>query len=225
MTTAVPTLPSGVPYAPPEGPLDIVHRDDAILVVNKPAGLLSVPGKDPLLRDCLEARVVAEVPDALLLHRLDMDTSGLMVFARSRLAQRHIHWQFEKRSLKKTYVARVWGVPDAPAGRIDAPLICDWPNRPLQKICLETGKPSLTEWEIIDRDQDTARLRLTPLTGRSHQLRVHLLSIGHPILGDRFYASGDALAASGRLCLHAQALEIRHPDGGAWMRFEAPVPF
>lgn len=218
-------LPSGEPYDPPRGPLRVVHADDALLLVDKPSGLLSVPGKAEGLADCLEYRVRAEYPEALLLHRLDMDTSGLMVFARSRLAQRHVAWQFERRQLEKTYVARVLGIPDAAEGRIDLPLICDWPRRPLQKVCHETGKPSVTAWRVTDTQDGNARLELAPLTGRSHQIRVHLKEIGHPILGDRFYAPPEALEAAPRLMLHAETLTLRHPDGGAWVTYRAPAPF
>lgn len=218
-------LPSGAPYAPPDAPLAVIHADAQLLVVDKPSGLLSVPGKAEGLGDCLESRVKAAYPEALLLHRLDMDTSGLMVFARTRLAQRHVAWQFERRQLSKTYIARVHGRPAADSGRIDLPLICDWPRRPLQKVCFEAGKPSVTDWEVIAREGEATRLRLHPLTGRSHQLRVHLLSIGHPILGDRFYATGPALAAAPRLQLHAETLTLRHPDGGAHVTFRSEVPF
>jgi len=218
-------LPSGDPYAPPPGPVPVVHADAAIIIVDKPAELLSVPGRNAGLEDCVEHRVRAAFPDALLLHRLDMATSGLMVFARSRLAQRHIAWQFEKRSLRKVYEARVWGAPAQDAGLIDLPLTADWPRRPLQKICHQTGKPSQTEWQVLDRDAPGARLRLGPRTGRSHQLRVHLCALGHPILGDRFYAPPQARAAAPRLCLHATELHLRHPDGGAWVAFHSPAPF
>lgn len=218
-------LPSGAPYRPPGGPLSVIHRDDSLLLVDKPAGLLSVPGKAEGLADCLEARVRAEYPEALLLHRLDMDTSGLMIFARSRLAQRHVGWQFERRQLKKTYIARVLGLPAAPEGRIELPLTCDWPRRPLQKVCHRTGKPSVTDWRMTGQADGNARLELAPLTGRSHQIRVHLTEIGHPILGDRFYAPPAALAAAPRLMLHAETLTLRHPEGGAWVSFRAPAPF
>lgn len=218
-------LPSGSPYVPPTGPLAVLHADAQLVVVDKPSGLLSVPGKAQGLEDCLEARVRAAYPEALLLHRLDMDTSGVMIFARSRLAQRHIARQFQRRQLSKTYVARVWGRPATDTGRIDLPLTCDWPRRPLQKVCHETGRPSVTDWTVLAQEGPLTRLRLTPLTGRSHQLRVHLLSLGHPIAGDRFYATGPALAAADRLQLHAETLTLRHPDGGATVSFNAAVPF
>ncbi|MEM8870496.1 MAG: pseudouridine synthase [Pseudomonadota bacterium] len=218
-------LPSGDTYAPPVAPLTVLHADADLLVVDKPAGLLSVPGKNPGLADCLEARVRAEFPEALLLHRLDMDTSGVMVFARTRAAQRHVARQFERRQLGKSYVARVWGRPAQDQGRIELPLICDWPRRPLQKVCKANGKPSVTEWRVQAEEGAVTRLQVTPLTGRSHQIRVHLLSMGHPIAGDRFYARGRALDAAQRLQLHAHSLTLRHPDGGAPACFTAAVPF
>ena len=190
-------------YHPPSGPLDIVHRDDAILIVNKPAGLLSVPGKALEHRDCLETRVKSEIPEALLVHRLDMDTSGVMVFAMTRSAQRHLGLQFERRHIEKRYCARVWGEMSGTSGEIDLPLIVDWPNRPLQKICHETGKAALTNWQLVSAGGGTSRLLLRPKTGRSHQLRVHLREIGHAILGDWFYAPDEAFAGTDRLLLHS----------------------
>lgn len=211
-------------YAPPDVPLEILHEDAHLLIVNKPAGLLSVPGKGPELADCLMARLLAVFPETLLVHRLDRDTSGVMVFARTRHAQRHLGLQFEKRMVKKAYVARVWGVPDA-GGLIDLPLIVDWPNRPRQMVCHETGKPAQTEWKRIKDEGETARLRLWPKTGRSHQLRVHCLAMGHPILGDPFYAEGHALDNFDRLMLHSEELRIKHPEGGRSLKFRSAVPF
>ncbi|MEJ6392899.1 RluA family pseudouridine synthase [Gymnodinialimonas sp. 2305UL16-5] len=212
-------------YAPPDVPLDMVHEDHELLLVNKPAGLLSVPGKGEHLADCLIARLQVAFPEALLVHRLDMDTSGVMVFARSPAAQRHLGLQFEKRHVKKAYVARVWGEVAEKQGHIDLPLIVDWPNRPLQHVDYETGKPAQTDWRRMRVDADgTTRLRLHPLTGRSHQLRVHMREIGHPILGDPFYATGAARDFP-RLMLHAESLKLRHPDGGKGLLFRAPVPF
>jgi len=205
--------------------LCVLHRDDMILVFDKPSGLLSVPAKPPGTQDCLEARVGAAFPGALLVHRLDRDTSGAMVFARNPLAQRHLNWQFERRQVRKTYVARVSGRLADDSGRIDLPLICDWPNRPLQMVCHARGKPSITDWRVLEREAGATRLELSPLTGRSHQLRVHLLALGHPILGDPFYGPPETRAAADRLQLHAHGLGFRHPDGGAWVAFEAPVPF
>ena len=211
-------------YDPPDVPLDIVHEDAEILVANKPSGLLSVPGKGPDLADCLLSRLQAVFPEILLVHRLDRDTSGLMIFARTPHAQRHLGLQFEKRMVKKTYVARVWGVPEERSGEIDLPLIVDWPNRPRQKVCHETGKAALTEWKRVSDDGTTARLRLFPKTGRSHQLRVHCLSMGHPILGDPFYATGQALEFP-RLMLHAEELRLKHPEGGRSLKFRSKAPF
>ncbi|MFK7875844.1 MAG: RluA family pseudouridine synthase [Paracoccaceae bacterium] len=211
-------------YSPPTDPLDILHEDAQIFVVNKPSGLLSVPGKGPELADCLLTRLQAVFPETLLVHRLDRDTSGLMLFARTPHAQRHLGLQFEKRMIRKTYVADVWGVPDDTSGTIDLPLIVDWPNRPLQKICHETGKSAQTDWKQIKDDGQITRLRLFPKTGRSHQLRVHCLAMGHPILGDPFYAKGAALAYP-RLMLHAEELRLKHPEGGRSLRFRSKVPF
>jgi len=217
-------MPPEFTYAPPTGPLDVVHRDADILVLNKPSGLLSVPGKAVEHADCLELRAKAAFPEALLIHRLDMDTSGLMIFALNKAAQRHLGLQFERRHVAKTYEALVWGQPDD-EGEVDLPLIVDWPNRPLQMVDHARGKPALTRWQVLAREADYARVKLMPKTGRSHQLRVHMLALGHPILGDRFYAKGPALDAAPRLCLHAKQLEIFHPSGGARVAFSVECPF
>lgn len=211
-------------YTPPNDPLVILHHDHELLVVDKPAGLLSVPGKGPELADCLIARIQAVFPEALLVHRLDRDTSGVMVFALTPHAQRHLGLQFEKRQMKKTYVARVWGEMAEKEGTVDLPLIVDWPNRPLQHVNHETGKQALTDWKVMRFEGGNTRVRLFPKTGRSHQLRVHMLALGHPILGDPFYAKGEARDAP-RLMLHAESLRLRHPDGGRGMNFRAKVPF
>jgi len=202
----------------------VLHRDADILVLDKPSGLLSVPGKPVDHADCLEARARAAFPDTLLVHRLDMDTSGVMIFALNKPAQRHLGLQFEKRYVRKTYIARVWGRVSDPTGTVDLPLKTDWPNRPKQMVS-DDGRAAQTDWEELSRDNTATRLRLRPLTGRSHQLRVHMAAIGHPILGDRFYAQGAALAAADRLQLHAESLELRHPADGRTMVFEAPCPF
>jgi len=211
-------------YDPPMTPLSVVHADHQILVVDKPAGLLSVPGKGDHLADCLIARVQAVYPEALLIHRLDRDTSGIMVFGLTPLAQRHINWQFEERVTKKVYVARVWGLVVEKTGDIDLPLIVDWPNRPLQMVDHVRGKPAQTGWRVVRHEERTTRIRLYPKTGRSHQLRVHMQQIGHPILGDPFYATGEAREAP-RMMLHAESLKFRHPDGGHWVSFAAKAPF
>lgn len=214
-------------YHPPQDPLDIIHLDEHFIILNKPSGLLSVPGKSEHLEDCLQSRVKTAYPDTLLVHRLDLDTSGLIVFARNKKAQGTISQQFEKRKVSKTYIARVFGIPEADEGLIDLPLCCDWPNRPKQMVCHENGRPSQTHWHVLERDIEgnTARIELNPITGRSHQLRVHLLEIGHPILGDPFYAPIKILNAAPRLLLHAQNLTIFHPVTGEQMDFIAPCPF
>ena len=211
-------------YTPPDDPLEILHADHEVLVAAKPHGLLSVPGKGAHLADCLIARVQAAYPEALLVHRLDRDTSGVMVFALTPHAQRHLGLQFEKRQVKKTYVARVWGEVAERTGTIDLPLIVDWPNRPRQMVDHKNGKPGVTDWRVQRVGKGETRLRLFPKTGRSHQLRVHCMAIGHPILGDPFYAEGPARDFP-RLMLHSENLRFRHPDGGRGMSFTAKTPF
>lgn len=212
-------------YAPPDGPLQILHGDDSILVLDKPAGLLSVPGRGADRADSLQARVLAEYPDALLVHRLDLDTSGVIVFARTPAAQKSLGQQFENRQTTKAYIARLWGHLMPKEGRVNLPLIVDWPNRPRQHVNHETGKPAITDWRVLRHEADgTTRVRLSPLTGRSHQLRVHMMELGHPILGDPLYAEGPARAFP-RLMLHAESLRLRHPEIGQWMTFSAPCPF
>lgn len=211
-------------YDPPQEPVRIIHDDHEILLVDKPAGLLSVPGKGEHLADCLIARLAKGFPTVRLVHRLDRDTSGIMVFALTPHAQRHIGLQFEKRQVRKTYVARVWGDIQDDTGRVDLPIAVDWPNRPRQKIDHEAGREAITDWRVIRREAGETRMRLSPLTGRSHQLRVHMLALGHPILGDPFYATGAARKFP-RMMLHAESLRLRHPDGGRHLRFHAPCPF
>lgn len=211
-------------YRPPDVPLDILFQDDQIIVANKPAGLLSVPGKLAGREDCLVSRLQAAHWDTLLVHRLDCDTSGVMIFARTKKAQGFLGQEFEKRRAKKTYAARVWGQLTPDEGHIDLPLCADWPNRPRQMVDHVNGRPAQTDWQVIGRDASTTRLRLFPLTGRSHQLRVHMLAQGCPILGDPIYATGQAHAFP-RLMLHAETLSLHHPATGAWVTFTAPCPF
>jgi len=211
-------------YAPPDTPLAVLHQDHEVLLVDKPAGLLSVPGKGDHLSDCLLARTQAVFPEALLVHRLDRDTSGVMIFALTPHAQRHLGLQVEKRQMKKTYIARVWGEVAEAEGTIDLPLIVDWPNRPRQHVDFESGKQAITDWKLLRRQAGTTRMRLTPRTGRSHQLRVHMKELGHPILGDPFYAEG-AASDFPRLMLHAESLRFRHPDGGKGTTIKAKAPF
>lgn len=211
-------------YRPPQDALNILHHDHEILLADKPSGLLSVPGKGEHLSDCLISRIHVVFPDALLVHRLDMDTSGLMIFALTPHAQRNLNRQFEARQIKKTYVARVFGDIADKTGTVDLPLIVDWPNRPLQMVCHDTGKASQTDWRVLRKGAGETRVRLTPETGRTHQLRVHMQAIGHPILGDPFYATGAARDFP-RLMLHAETLRLNHPDSGKGIKFIAKTPF
>lgn len=211
-------------YAPPDTPLSILHADHEILVVDKPPGLLSVPGKGPELADCLLTRLQAVYPETLLVHRLDRDTSGVMVFALTPHAQRHLGLQFEKRQVRKIYVARVAGEISEATGEVDLPLAVDWPNRPKQRVDRENGRAAQTEWKVLKRGRGETRVRLSPKTGRSHQLRVHMLALGHPVLGDPFYATGPARDHP-RLMLHSETLRLRHPDGGKGLTFRAAPEF
>jgi tRNA pseudouridine32 synthase/23S rRNA pseudouridine746 synthase len=208
--------------------LPLLHVDEALVAVDKPAGMLSVPGRGAERADCAAARVQAAFPDALIVHRLDMGTSGILVFGRGALAQRALSVAFAERRVDKRYVAVVAGSPEADEETIDLPLICDWPNRPRQMVSQERGKPSLTRWRVSTRspgEPPTTRLELEPLTGRSHQLRVHLQAIGHPILGDELYAPPDVHAMAPRLLLHAQRLTLPHPSSGEPLVLRAPCPF
>lgn len=217
---AVEPLPQGT-----QG-IEIVAVDAHFVIVNKPSGLLSVPGRGADKQDCLSARVQAEFPDALVVHRLDMETSGLMVFARGIDAQRTISRAFEQRAVNKYYEAVAYGLIADDAGSIDLPLICDWPNRPRQMVDYSIGKPATTHFNVISRDAAMQRTRvgLTPVTGRSHQLRVHLAALGHPIIGDSLYAAVPP-AAGERLMLHAARLGFPHPVSGVLCEFSSAVPF
>lgn len=196
--------------------LHIIHRDAAFLLVEKPSGLLSVPGRHPANHDSVISRLQAEYADARIVHRLDMDTSGIMVVALGAESHRVLSMQFEQRRVHKAYLAVVHGLVESASGEVALPLICDWPNRPLQKVDYAQGKPALTRYHVLQRDvaHNTSRVALYPLTGRSHQLRVHMASIGHPILGDAFYAHDEASGMAERLLLHASRLEFAHPLSG-----------
>lgn len=206
--------------------IELVIVDDTFIVVNKPSGLLSVPGRGPDKADCLSARVQAEYPEALVVHRLDMETSGLMVFARSLDAQRALNRAFEQRLVEKYYVAVVSGIIEDDQGTINLPLICDWPNRPKQMVDHERGKRSTTHYAVLARDHECNRTRvgLTPVTGRSHQLRVHLAALGHSIIGDSLY-SAQPPAQDQRLLLHAARLIFPRPASAASVTCVADVPF
>jgi tRNA pseudouridine32 synthase / 23S rRNA pseudouridine746 synthase len=208
MTSTTP--PRQFPYSPPpDTGLALVYQDDALLCVNKPSGLLTVPGRGADMQDCLYSRVLARFPTALVVHRLDEATSGLVLFALNLEAQRALSRAFETRKVQKTYVALVHGLIAQDTGSINLPLLTDWPLRPLQKVDHEAGKPALTHWRVLARyaQANTTRVELTPETGRTHQLRVHMQALGHAIVGDALY--GDA--ARGNLMLHAQELRLAHP--------------
>ena len=216
-----------IEYNPPQEPwLDLVYRDDYIAVVNKPSGLLSVPGNQLQYYDSAMSRVKERYGFCEPAHRLDMATSGILLFALSKAADRELKRQFREREPKKYYQALVWGHVEQDHGVVELPLICDWENRPRQKICFERGKRAVTFYDVLQRyPNNTTRIKLTPITGRSHQLRLHMLALGHPILGDKFYAHPQAKALSPRLCLHAESLQIQHPITGETMEFTAPVGF
>ncbi len=217
--------PADFTYDPPNDPLDIIYKDDDIIVLSKPAELLSVSGRKEEHKDCLERRVQEQYPDARIVHRLDMSTSGLMIMALNAAVHRNLGLQFERRETKKIYIARVWGEVKENSGHVDLPLICDWENRPLQMVDYDRGKPSQTDWEVVERCNGITRMILRPITGRTHQLRVHMAEIGYPIIGDDFYAHEPAFRAAKRLHLHANKLMIYHPNSGKKTWFEAPCPF
>jgi tRNA pseudouridine32 synthase/23S rRNA pseudouridine746 synthase len=203
--------------------MELIYRDDSLLVANKPAGLLAVPGRGADKQDCLVTRVQAEFPDALVVHRLDMATSGLMVFGRGLDMQRRLSRLFHDRKVEKRYVAVVSGKLTPDSGEIALPIGADWPNRPRQKVNHEGGKHSLTRYRVLayDADADTTRVELEPVTGRTHQLRVHLAAIGHPIVGDALYGGRRA----DRLMLHAGWLSFEHPRTGNAISFSCEAPF
>jgi tRNA pseudouridine32 synthase/23S rRNA pseudouridine746 synthase len=202
--------------------LDIIHKDEAFLAVNKPTRLLTVPGRGPDKQDCCYHRVLEKFPEALVVHRLDMDTSGLILFARSAEAQRNLSMQFEKREISKSYIAVVEGIIEKDIGTIDFPMRKDMEQRlpPKHVVDCVRGKKAVTEWKVLERTPATTRVALFPQTGRSHQLRVHMDAIGFPIVGDPIYGT-----LAERLMLHAQALELRHPVSGVPIGLECPAPF
>lgn len=220
------SLPDAIPvYNPPLEPyVSILHRDDDLLVLDKPSGLLSVPGRHPALSDSLATRVQKSFPRALMIHRLDKDTSGLVLMSLNRRAHAMVAGQFEARTTRKSYVAEVWGRIAEEEGLVDLPLAIDPDNKPRHRVDHRYGKPAQTRWRVLEYGNDSTRVRLWPLTGRTHQLRVHMKALGHVILGDEFYAEGAALTNAPRLLLHAEELAFRHP-GGSDVLFTAPVPF
>jgi tRNA pseudouridine32 synthase/23S rRNA pseudouridine746 synthase len=215
------------PYLVPhsEEEIRILHADDDLLLVRKPDLLLSIPGRHPLNKDCLIARLLVDYPGASIVHRLDLDTSGIMVIPLNRASHAHISRQFQQRRVKKSYEAVVFGQVRDDEGEIDLPIAPDWANRPRQKICRESGKAALTRYRVLQRLGDRSRLLLEPETGRSHQLRIHLSAIGHPILGCDLYAHATALGMARRLLLHATRLALEHPTSGEWLRGKCPADF
>jgi len=212
-------------YAPPKGRPEVVYEDQHLLVVDKKSGLLSVPGRAPEHKDSLLGRVQTDFPGTLLVHRLDMATSGLTIFAKHRQAQKNLARMFQEREVQKLYEARVYGKMEASQGRVELPLMTDWDRRPLQKVCFIEGKKALTHWRVLEREKNATRVELKPHTGRSHQLRMHMKEIGHPILGDRFYAPPLVQALAPRLNLHAKFLGLRHPCMDSWFECSAPAGF
>jgi tRNA pseudouridine32 synthase/23S rRNA pseudouridine746 synthase len=215
---------------PPEligAPLVVLHEDDHLLVFDKPAGLPSVPGRAETLHDCLASRAQAIWPDARIVHRLDMATSGVIVMARGLAALRALSAAFERRAVRKVYEAVVHGRPAASGGTMDWPLICDWPNRPRQVIDHTQGKPARTHWTRLESRAapGTCRVALEPITGRTHQLRVHLLALGHPIVGDTLYGPAATAEAPPRMLLHASHLTLPHPDDGRIVHIDCAAPF
>ncbi len=214
-----------IDYHPPLGDIPVLYRDDDILVLDKPSGLLHVPGRDPRLKDCLDSRIRMIFPTASVIHRLDRDTSGVVVMGLNKRAHADIAMQFETRTTEKFYIARVYGHVIGEDGLIDLPLAIDPDHKPRHRVDPVHGRSAQTHWRVLSRDDNATRMHLSPLTGRTHQLRVHMLSMGHPILGDPLYATGDALGMAARLQLHAAMLSFCHPSTGRQQVFESPCPF
>jgi tRNA pseudouridine32 synthase/23S rRNA pseudouridine746 synthase len=212
-------------YNPPDVPLDVIYEDDAILLLNKPYGLLSVQGKPLHHKECLEFRVKDAYPEATAVHRLDHSTSGLILFARTEALKSLISRQFQERTVKKVYRARVWGEVAEEEGVIDVPLRKNWEDSPRQMVCYERGKRAVTRWKVLERGEGATLLELYPETGRTHQLRLHTLHIGHPILGDELYAPDPAYDAASRLLLHATELSFEHPATGETVSFRSEPDF
>lgn len=207
--------------------VEFIYVDNTLIVINKPAGMLSVPGRGLDKQDCAFNKVLALYGDALVVHRLDMATSGLLLFARGKENQRLLSMAFANRLVGKTYIAHVKGFLKESTGIIELPLAADWPNRPKQKVCYERGKPSITQWRLLDYSPEHAMsvLELTPITGRTHQLRVHLAAIGYPILGDRLYAPDELITPYSRLMLHANGLKFMHPCTQEVLEFHCDTDF
>ena len=223
-TEATDELP---PYLVPhsQAPIRLIYEDTDLLLVDKPHHLLSVPGRHPLNRDSLIRRLQPRYPDVQAVHRLDLDTSGLMVVPKRRESLSELARQFQRRQIEKEYTAIVWGEIAEDKGSIELPIATDWPNRPKQIICEERGKHALTHFEVLKRSNNRSLIKLKPVTGRSHQLRIHMQSLGHPIIGCDMYAHPEALEASDRLLLHATRLKLCAPSTGNWLSAFSPIPF
>ena len=215
-------------YTPPRSPVEIIYKDQSIVVVNKPAGLLSVPGKPQSHFDCMFSRLQKEVFGIRVVHRLDLDTSGVMIFARTPSAQANLGKQFEAREIKKIYLAKVSGLVEKDSDIIKLPITIDWPNRPKQKICFENGRMASTKYLVLERNEDHTLVQLIPITGRSHQLRVHMQSLGHPILGDTLYGlyrKNISFTKLKRMYLHSEKIRLSHPKTLKNLTFHVPCPF
>ncbi|MEZ5504264.1 MAG: pseudouridine synthase [Halioglobus sp.] len=215
------------PYLVPHSAetIAVLHEDEDLLLVRKPHLLLSIPGRHPLNRDCLITRLQRDYPTARIVHRLDLDTSGIMVIPLTKRAHAEISRQFQQREVDKSYHAIVFGVVAQDQGEVDLPIRCDWERRPRQMICHARGRSALTRFEVLARQDDRTRLLLRPVTGRSHQLRIHMRELGHPILGCDLYAHPVALGMADRLLLHATTLEFTHPTTGHRLRGECTPDF
>ena len=223
-------MPASIDEEPPylvphtREPIRLLYRDSDLLIIDKPNLLLSVPGRHPLNYDCLLSRLSRYYPGVSAVHRLDLDTSGIMVVPRHKESLSLLARQFQERQIDKTYVARVAGIVERDRGEVNLPLIADWPNRPLQKVCHENGKSALTRWRVLSRELASTLIELTPITGRSHQLRIHMREMGHPILGCDFYAPKAVLQAAPRLLLHATRIRFQHPRSEQWLKAYSPTP-
>ncbi len=220
-------MDSPPPYLVPHSaePILILYEDADLLLVRKPHLLLTIPGRHPLNKDCLISRLHQDFPTASVVHRLDLDTSGIIAIPLNKAAHAHISRQFQLRQVEKCYIAVLWGVVEADSGEIDLPIACDWDHRPRQMICHQRGRAALTRFEVLQRYRDRTRVLLKPVTGRSHQLRIHMRELGHPILGCDMYAHEDAFTMSDRLLLHATTLAFAHPTTGDWLTGECPPDF
>jgi tRNA pseudouridine32 synthase/23S rRNA pseudouridine746 synthase len=205
--------------------VNILFSDNEIIIVDKAPGILSVPGRGPEKLDSVSHRLALQFPEVHIVHRLDMATSGIMVFARNKEALRNLQQQFQNRQTDKSYQAIIAGHLTPTQGAINLPMRCDWPNRPKQMVCYEFGKKSLTRWRVMEYTENNTRVELLPFTGRSHQLRIHCDALGHPILGDNLYGTTESQTATEQLCLHAQTLTFTHPCTNERLTFASPAPF